>query len=167
MYVLVLRHFPQPYEMSRQLTYQSVVNRYETNTRHCKWYSMHYSNITMSAIESQITGVSIVCSTLCLGADQRKHASYVALAFMEGIHRSPKKGPVMLKMSSFDDVIMHGHFAIIHVLDYFSREVQHMVPRLFDMGGKSVRDYRSLDQYIGRWYKNTLPVYPCMKSTRR
>ena len=34
---------------------------------------MHYSDATMSAMTSQISSVSIVCSTSCLGAYQRKH----------------------------------------------------------------------------------------------
>ena len=33
----------------------------------------HYSDVIMSVISSQITGVSSVCSTVCLGADRRKH----------------------------------------------------------------------------------------------
>ena len=33
----------------------------------------HYSDAIMSVIASQITGVSIVFSTVCSGADQRKH----------------------------------------------------------------------------------------------
>ena len=57
---------------------------------------------------SQITGVSIVCLTVC--SDQRKHQSSVALAFVRGIHQrpvnSPRKGPVTPKMFPFDDVIM-------------------------------------------------------------
>ena len=52
----------------------------------------------MSAMASQITGVSIVCWTVWSGADQRKHQSSAALAFVRGIHRwpvdSPHKGPV-------------------------------------------------------------------------
>ena len=34
---------------------------------------VHYSDVIMSALVSQITGVSVVCSTVCLGANQRKH----------------------------------------------------------------------------------------------
>ena len=37
---------------------------------------------------SQITGVSIVCSAVCSGANQRKHQSSVSLVFVRGIHRS-------------------------------------------------------------------------------
>ena len=36
---------------------------------------------------SQITGVSRVCSTVCSGADERKHQSSASLAFVRGIHR--------------------------------------------------------------------------------
>ena len=47
----------------------------------------HYSNVIMSTITSQITGVSIVYPTVCSGADQRKHQSSTSLAFVRGIHR--------------------------------------------------------------------------------
>ena len=64
----------------------------------------------MSTITSQITGVSIVYSTICSGADQRKHKKSASLAFVRGIYRrpvnSPHKGPVTRKMFPFDDVIM-------------------------------------------------------------
>ena len=36
---------------------------------------MHYSDVIMNAIPSLITGVSIVYSTVCSGADQRKNQS--------------------------------------------------------------------------------------------
>ena len=40
----------------------------------------HYSAFMLSAMTSQITGVSIVCSTVCSGAAQRKHQSSASLA---------------------------------------------------------------------------------------
>ena len=43
----------------------------------------------MSSMASQITSVSIVCSTLCSGADQRRYQSSASLAFVGGIHRWP------------------------------------------------------------------------------
>ena len=65
-------------------------------------------------MSSQITGVSIVCSTVCLGAGQSKHQGSASLAFVRGIHRSPvdspHKGPVTRKMLPFDDVIMSRHY---------------------------------------------------------
>ena len=70
----------------------------------------HYNDVIMSAKASQITSLTIVYSTVYSGADQRKHQSSVALAFVWGIHRgpvnSPHKGPVTRKMFPVDDVIM-------------------------------------------------------------
>ena len=70
----------------------------------------------MSVMASQITGVPIVCSTVCSGAHQRKYQSSASLAFVRGIHRWPVnfpcKGPVTRKMFPFDDVIMSTLFKI-------------------------------------------------------
>ena len=63
-----------------------------------KWYWYHYSDVIIGAMASQITSLTIVYSTVCSGADQRKHQSSASLAFARGIHRwpvnSPYKGPV-------------------------------------------------------------------------
>ena len=72
--------------------------------------AMHYSDVIMGAMASQITSLTIVYSTVYSGADQRKHHSSASLAFVRGIHRwlvnSPHKWPVTRKMFPFDDVIM-------------------------------------------------------------
>ena len=47
----------------------------------------HYSGVIMSEMASLITGVLIVYSTVCSGADQRKHQSSASLACVRGIHR--------------------------------------------------------------------------------
>ena len=71
---------------------------------------IHYSDIMMVAMASQITSVTIGYSTVYSGANQRKHRSFASLAFVQGIHRSPvnsqHKWPVARKMFPFDDVIM-------------------------------------------------------------
>ena len=68
-------------------------------------YSYHYSDVIMSAIAYQITGVMVVYSTV-----QRKHQSYASLTFLRGMHRwlvnSPHKGPVTQEIFPFDDIIM-------------------------------------------------------------
>ena len=70
----------------------------------------HYCDVTMNAMVSQITGVSIVYSIFCSDADQRKHRSFGSLAFVRGIHwwpvNSPHKGPVTRQVFPFDDVII-------------------------------------------------------------
>ena len=78
----------------------------------------------MSAMASQITGVSIVYSTVCSGADQRKHQSSASLAFVRGStigRRIPRK--VTRKMFPFEDVIMradrHGGIHKNPAPDYF------------------------------------------------
>ena len=92
-------------------------------------FVLHYSVVIMSPMASQITGVSIVYSTVCSGADQRKHQSSASLAFVRGIHRSPvnspHKGPVTRKMFPFDDVIM----VLVHVRSLYSHSgSKHDIP---------------------------------------
>ena len=71
---------------------------------------LHYSDVIMSAMASPITGVTIVCSGGCSGADQRKHQSSASLVFVWVIHgwpvNSPHKWPVAWKMFPFDELIM-------------------------------------------------------------
>ena len=64
------------------------------NFSYSQW---HYRDVIMSTTASQITGVLIVCSMVCSGADQRKHQSSASLALWgESIHDpySTDKGPV-------------------------------------------------------------------------
>ena len=64
----------------------------------------------MSAMTSQITSLTVVCSAVYPGGDQRKHQSFTRMAFVRGIHQwpmnSPHRGPIMRRMVPFDDVIM-------------------------------------------------------------
>ena len=70
----------------------------------------HYNDVIMRAMASQITSLTIVCSTVYSDADQRKNPSSASLVFVRGFHRwpvnSPNKEPVTRKMFPFDDVIM-------------------------------------------------------------
>ena len=72
--------------------------------------ALHYGDVIMAAITSQITSLTTVYSTVYSDADERKHQSSASLAFVRGIHRgpvnSPHKCPVTQKMFPFDDVIM-------------------------------------------------------------
>ena len=73
------------------------------------WW-VHYTDVIMGTIASQITSLTIVYSAVNSDADQRKHQSSTSLAFLWGIHWGPvnslHKWPVTRKMSPFDDVIM-------------------------------------------------------------
>ena len=84
----------------------------------------------MNAMASQITGVSSVCPTVCLGADQRKRQSSASLAFVRGIINGDRwilltKGQ-QRKMFPFDDVIMAYHFQTDRGGD--SRQTRRRVP---------------------------------------
>ena len=79
----------------------------------------------MSAMAYQITGISIICSTVGSGADQGKHQSSASLAFVRGIHRkkASKKFP-------FDDVIMNK-MRIIRGM-YCSKSNIHLIHKSID-----------------------------------
>ena len=83
--------------------------------RHRRGYTIpfahvHYCDVIMGTMASQIPSLTIVYSIVHAGADQRKHQSSASLAFTQAIRRSPvnspHKGPVTRKMFPYDDVIM-------------------------------------------------------------
>ena len=73
-------------------------------------YCMHYDDVIMTMLASQITSLTVVYSIIHSGVNQRKHQSSASLAFVREIHRGPvnfpHKWPVTRKMFPFDDVIM-------------------------------------------------------------
>ena len=86
---------------------------------------LHYDDVIMSKIASQITSLTIVYSTVLSGADQGKHQSSASLSFVWEIHwwpvNFPHKWPVTRKIFLFDDVIMFiskfsPHLVISNVL---------------------------------------------------
>ena len=48
---------------------------------------IHYNDVIMTTIASQITSLTVVYSIVYSGADQRKHQSSASLAFVWWIHR--------------------------------------------------------------------------------
>ena len=106
-----LSHF-----VSCSMGHENVVNRvkYRITSR--------WRNVIMSAMASQITSLIIVCTTVCPGADQRKHPRSASLAFVWGIQRwpvnSPHKGPVTQKIFPFDDDIMQTQLLHYHMDSY-------------------------------------------------
>ena len=79
---------------------------------------LHYSDIIMGAMASQITSLTIVYSTVYSSANQRKHQSSASLAFVRGFHQWPVKyphrWPVTRKMFPFDDVIVDNVTHSLH-----------------------------------------------------
>ena len=83
----------------------------------CFAVDIHYDDVIMDWIASQITSLPVVCSIVYSDVNQRKHQSSASLAFVREIHRGPvnfpHKWPVTRKMFPFDDVIMKTHFAFL------------------------------------------------------
>ena len=69
---------------------------------------IHYNDVIMGTVASQITSLTSVYSTVYSGTDRRKHQSSASLACVWGNSpvNSPHKWPVTRKMFPFDDVIM-------------------------------------------------------------
>ena len=53
----------------------------------------HYGDVIISTMESKITSLTIIYSTVCSGADQGEHQGSASLAFVKGIHRWPMNSP--------------------------------------------------------------------------
>ena len=70
-----------------------VILAYITHTKHYACTSrpilpiVHYIDVIMTTIVSQITSLTVVYSPVYSDADQRKHQSTASLAFVWGIHR--------------------------------------------------------------------------------
>ena len=73
---------------------QYLMEWYSTNLWVLLWNPIliavvHYADVIMSTITSQITSLTVVYSTVHSGKDKRKYQSSTSLAFVGGIHRWP------------------------------------------------------------------------------
>ena len=71
----------------------------------------YYSEVILNTMASQITGVSIVYSTVCSDADQRKYQSSASQAFVRGIHRWPVNSPAQSASNAENASIWWHHYA--------------------------------------------------------
>ena len=94
-------------------------------------FTLHYCDVIMGAVASQITSLTIVYSTVYSDADQRKHQSSASQAFVPGIHRRPvnssQKWPVTRRMFPFDDVII---CKVRRLLSHIIDEIYDLAPHL-------------------------------------
>ena len=110
----------------------------------------HYSDVMMMAMVSQIIGVSIVCSTVCSSADQRKHQSSESLAFVRGTHRWSidfhHKGAVTRKCFH----LMTSSCGIAFTLKQALAQTSHLNIIMFT--GVSALTHSLWDQKNGKWH---------------
>ena len=123
--------------------------------------AIHYTDVIMGTIASQITSLTVVYSTVYSGSDQRKHQRSASLAFVRGIHRcpvnSPHKGPVTRKMFPFDDVFM-TLLAYTRARSAFQTHIQYMSALLITSGSAKFEKLVLLLSlyYSTKTYKNSL-----------
>ena len=122
---------------------------------------MHYSDVTMSAIVSQITSVSIVCSTVCSGADQK--ASKLRIT---GFHKgnspvnSPHKAPVTRKMFLFDDIIM-GFSCLVSIIYFIGGTSDRYPTDGLTLPSRSCSSIRTRECWISTLQEICAVITPC------
>ena len=82
---------------------------------------VHYGDV-MSTITSQITSLTIFCSTVFSSTNQRKYQSSASLAFVRGIHRSPVNFSHRRDSNAENDSIWWRHHANTKIMPDFSNE---------------------------------------------
>ena len=122
--------------------------------------SVHYDDVIMGTMASQITSLTIVYPTVYSGADQRKHQSSASLAFVRGIHRgsvnSPHKWPVTRKMFPFDDVIMRRVSTLETLAEFW---IECTIFIITDSLYQSFQEmYRAKRRYIAREHSGCVPL---------
>ena len=109
---LITSHLPLELQYTPRCYWIESPGFLDTSLDRVSTVYLHYTDVTMGSIASQITSLNIVYSAVYSGAYQRKHQSSALLAIVRGIHRgpvnSPHKWPVTQKMFPFDDVFMSG-----------------------------------------------------------
>ena len=135
----------------------------------CLWYwhltvILHYNDVIMGSMASQITSLTFGYSAVYSGADQRKHQSSVSLAFVRGIHRgpvnSPHKWPVTRKMFLFDDVIMCDTKLkndLLSVVVY----IQQLTWKLVDLLKQPITKWRMLRFQVSPWGRVQVIPFLC------
>ena len=80
----------------------------------------HYIDIIMRVMASKITNVSIVCSIVCSGADQRKHQSSASLAFVRVNSPVTGKFPAQRASNAENGSIWWRHYVCRRTQDKFT-----------------------------------------------
>ena len=77
--------------------------------------SMHYNDVIMTTIASQITSLTVVYSIVYSGADQRKHQSRTSLAFVCGEFTGTGEFPAQRASNAENVSIWWRHHGMCHI----------------------------------------------------
>ena len=122
----------------------------------CQWTVtiLHYNDVIMTTMASQITSLTVVYATVYSDADQRKHQSSASLAFVWGIHRdrwiSRTKGK--LRGKCFHLMTSSWYITLILILGLYSlseRTSYRKIPWSLKAARFGVRLFQSLWNLIG------------------
>ena len=93
------------FEMGRRVYYDNN----EAHVTNLKTDELHYNDVIMSAMSSQITSLTIVYSNIHSGAHQRKHQSSASLAFHFFFHLMTSS--CHRQTTKLSNTVKHGHGA--------------------------------------------------------
>ena len=126
------------------------------------FYLAYTSLYLINPSYDHVTSVSIGCSTVCSGADQRNHQSSASLVFVRGIHwwpvDSPHKGSVTRKMFPFDALLMPQWIHKIH-LPTFSR-VASLALDLNTTKHSKARIVNIIHGTYSTWWRHQMETFP-------
>ena len=110
----------------------------------------HYNDVIMSAMASQITGVSIVCPNVCSGSEKTSKLRVTGLCAGNSPVTGENKRPVTRKIFPFEDVItnkkFHGHWCIVSVGQWYQwGVVDEMTTLLLQIAGPFIKYSRTHD----------------------
>ena len=108
------------------------------------WGWTHCSDVII-AMMSQITSV---WSTVCSGADQRKHQSSAALAFVRGIHRWPVNSPPQKCFHLMASSSSWGDHDTKSLLSSYKLYPAHQISWIWHLQGSNGRTHKATGIYI-------------------
>ena len=121
--------------------------------------SLHYNDVIMTTMASQITSLAAVYSIVYSGANERKHQSSASLALVRGIHRSRwiPRAKGQLRGKCFHLMTSSWHLSddksmLIHIMTWCRRATSHL----------SQYWHRSMSSYgfiRPQWVKSLSPIY--------
>ena len=111
---------------------------------------IHYYDVIMGTIGTQITSLTTVYSTVYSDGDQRKHQRSTSLAFVRGIHRGPPNVSIWWRHHVKDNFI---YSSLIDITNFATVNLSRCIPK--DIIG----DKSTLDQVLMAWGGHAKSVF--------
>ena len=123
---------------------------------------LHYNDVIMGAIASQITSLTIVYSTVYSDADQRKHQSSASLAFVRGNSRGTGDFPAQMASNAENVSIWWRHNVrnvnALPLYAHVAEVIMHGRPEVTLVDGAAYNMFRSV---ISLLLANVCGIHTC------